>query len=155
VTVLTCFQLEALRGTVRFLRTENSYLKGQDMLREIEALPPLPAPAKRPDTPPLEPSVLADADSDADDGPRTPPTLRALATETKRLYRDALRFAAAPRVVDLSAVNARRVEAAAGGPAWMSRKQMPAQQMLARKAEAERLRNRVRGLVQRTNVLDR
>lgn len=154
-TLLTRLQLEALRGTVRFLRTENSYLKGQDMLREIEALPPLPPPSKRPQTPSLEPSTLGGAESDADDGPSTPPTLRSLATETKLLYRDVIRFSASPRVVNLSVVNAKRTEAAAGGSSWISRKQMPAHQMLERKAEAERLRDRVRGLVQRTSVLGR
>ena len=34
--------MEALRGTVRFLRMDNTYLKGHDLLREIETLPPLP-----------------------------------------------------------------------------------------------------------------
>jgi dynactin 1 len=145
-------QLEALRGTVRFLRTENSYLKGHDLLREIEALPPLPAPVKAPPTPPLEPSTLSD-ESDDDDRARTPPTLRSLATETKVLYRDVIRFSASPRVVDLSAVNARRTEAAAGGRAWMPRKQTPEHQLLARRAEAERLGRRVKGLLERTNAI--
>lgn len=60
-------QIDALRGTVRFLRTENSYLKGQDLLREIEALPPLNEPMSREPTPPLVPSTLSDSDdSDSD-----------------------------------------------------------------------------------------
>jgi dynactin 1 len=108
----------------------------------------LPPPTKRPETPPLESSTLPDADSDSDDGPSTPPTLRSLATETKLLYRDVIRFSASPRVVDLSAVNAK-------GSAWISRKQTPAHQMLERKAEAGRLRDRVKGLMERTSVLDR
>lgn len=47
-------QIDALRGTVRFLRTENSFLKGQDLLKEIEALPPLQEPMSRLPTPPID-----------------------------------------------------------------------------------------------------
>ncbi|KAF8555097.1 hypothetical protein OG21DRAFT_1484093 [Imleria badia] len=35
---------QALCGTVQVLRTENSYLKGQDLLKEIHVLPPIPYP---------------------------------------------------------------------------------------------------------------
>ena len=67
-------QLDALRGTVRFLRTENSYLKGQDLLREIESLPPLNEPISREPTPPLVPSTLSDSDDSDSDEPPPPPT---------------------------------------------------------------------------------
>ena len=40
-------QIDSLRGTVRFLRQENFFLKGQDLLKEIETLPELPAPMPR------------------------------------------------------------------------------------------------------------
>ena len=63
-------QIEALRGTVRFLRTENSYLKGHDLLREIEALPALPKRSPRPPTPPLVASGNSDTGmSDSDEPP--------------------------------------------------------------------------------------
>ncbi|KAJ7819889.1 hypothetical protein B0H14DRAFT_2600277, partial [Mycena olivaceomarginata] len=115
-------QIDALRGTVRFLRTENSYLKGQDLLREIEALPPLPEPISRIATPPLVPSTLSDSDdSDSEDRPRSPPTLRSLATETKILYRDVIKFSSSPRVVDLTALNAKRAQGN-GGRVWMPKK---------------------------------
>ncbi|KAJ7430561.1 dynein associated protein-domain-containing protein [Mycena latifolia] len=121
-------QIDALRGTVRYLRTENSYLKGQDLLREIEALPPLPEPISRIPTPPLHPSGLSDSDdSDSEDRPHSPPTLRSLATETKILYRDVIKFS--------------------------SSHGMPAHQVWERKMEAERLGRRVRGLLDRASII--
>ncbi|KAJ7082516.1 dynein associated protein-domain-containing protein [Mycena crocata] len=145
-------QIDALRGTVRYLRTENSYLKGQDLLREIEALPPLPEPISRVPTPPLDPSGLSDSeDSDSDERPRSPPTLRSLATETKILYRDVIKFSSSPRVVDLTALNAKRAQA--GGRVWMPKKSMPAHQVWERKMEAERLSRRVRGLLNRATII--
>ncbi|KAF8893676.1 dynein associated protein-domain-containing protein [Gymnopilus junonius] len=147
-------QIEALRGTIRFLRTENSFLKGHDLLREIEALPPLTLPTPRIPTPPLDPSGNSDtSDSDSDeDAPPTPPTLFSLATETKKLYRDVMKYSSAPRVVDLSALNARRAEAK-GGKVWLPRKKMPAQQVLERKMEGEKLSRKVHGLLERASAL--
>ncbi|KAJ7439861.1 dynactin [Mycena latifolia] len=146
-------QIDALRGTVRYLRTENSYLKGQDLLREIEALPPLPEPISRIPTPPLHPSGLSDSDdSDSEDRPHSPPTLRSLATETKILYRDVIKFSSSPRVVDLSALNAKRTQAN-GARVWMPKKSMPAHQVWERKMEAERLGRRVRGLLDRASII--
>jgi len=152
-------QIDALRGTVRFLRTENSYLKGQDLLREIDSLPPLPDTAsRRPATPPLEPSTVSDSDAESDhDDTRlaTPPpriSLRALATETKLLYRDVIQFSSSPRIVDLSVVNAKRAEAK-NGKVWMPKKKTPAHQVWQRKAEAERLSRRVRGLLDRADSI--
>ncbi|EIW87309.1 hypothetical protein CONPUDRAFT_161877 [Coniophora puteana RWD-64-598 SS2] len=187
-------QIEALRGTVRFLRNENAYLKGQDLLKEIQSLPLLPDPAPvprpaSPRTPPLAPSSLSDSDAESEfdslpsfRAPRVP-RARALATETKMLYRDVIRFSASPRVVDLSVMHARRkaevegADAGAGGDGaaegeegkegkaqgaskagrsgrvWMPRKATPAHQIMERKAEAERLSRRVKGLMDRANAL--
>ncbi|KAG2022561.1 hypothetical protein CC2G_000299 [Coprinopsis cinerea AmutBmut pab1-1] len=145
-------QIEALRGTIRYLRNENNFLKGQDLLREIEALTPIPAPAPRPPTPPLVPSGNSDTEeSDLEEPPR-PPTLRSLATETKLLYRDVIKFSSSPRVVDLSELNAKRAEAKST-KVWLPRKKNPTQQLLERKMEAERLSRRVHGLVERANLL--
>ncbi|KAF8555146.1 dynactin [Imleria badia] len=148
-------QIEALRGTVRFLRTENSYLKGQDLLKEIQALPSLPDPFRPLPTPPLDPSTLSESDSDAESDlpPSPPPTIRALATETKMLYQDVIKFSSSPRVVDLSAMHAKRTEGEGKTRGWMRRKDMPAQQVLERKMEAERLSRRVRGLMDRASAL--
>ncbi|KAJ3570761.1 hypothetical protein NP233_g4188 [Leucocoprinus birnbaumii] len=147
-------QIEALRGTVRFLRTENSYLKGQDLLREIESLPRLYVPAAAPPTPPLVPSGLSDTESDGDSdeddplgGGRRRVTLRTLTTETKMLYRDVIRFSSSPKVVDLSALSAKRNESSRRG--WMPRSKTPAAQVLERKMQAERLGRRVQGLLER------
>ncbi|KAG1758451.1 dynein associated protein-domain-containing protein [Suillus occidentalis] len=147
-------QIEALRGTVRFLRTENSYLKGQDLLKEIQALPHLPEPISRIRTPPLDPSGQSDTDESDTEHLPAPPTIRSLATETKVLYRDVIKFSSSPRVVDLSALHAKRAESdCKGGKMWMRRKASPAQQVLDRKVEAERLSRRVRGLLDRANAL--
>lgn len=147
-------QIDALRGTVRFLRTENSYLKGQDLLREIESLPPLPEPISRLATPPLDPSGLSETDdSDSDsDTPSPPPTLRSLTTETKMLYRDVIRFSSSPRVVDLSALHTKRSEAK-GGKVWMPKKNTPAHQVWERQMEAERLSRRVQSLLDRASAI--
>ncbi|KAF8610746.1 hypothetical protein BDV93DRAFT_517841 [Ceratobasidium sp. AG-I] len=118
-------QIESLRGAVRFLRHENSYLKSQDLLRELNALPsltsriaprvpsPIPTP-RRPrfirqrsssslgSNPELEEEELH-TDSDSEASLESPPASpRTLVTESKLLYRDLLSFAARPRVVDLS-----------------------------------------------------
>ncbi|QRW00779.1 Dynein associated protein [Ceratobasidium sp. AG-Ba] len=117
-------QIESLRGAVRFLRHENSYLKSQDLLRELHALPslasrippPTPLPARRPTvTRPRSPaSSVSDPELDRGSHSETeseeslespPPSPRTLVTESKLLYRDLLSFAARPRVVDLSAVS--------------------------------------------------
>lgn len=114
----------------------------------MDSLPPLSS-----SPPPLSYSPTPSSASE-DDSPPTPPTLRALTTETKALYRDVIRFSASPRVVDLSAVNARRAErAAGGGKAWVPRRQTPAAQVMERKAEAERLSRRVKGLMVRASAI--
>ncbi|KDQ62879.1 hypothetical protein JAAARDRAFT_28852 [Jaapia argillacea MUCL 33604] len=143
-------QIEALRGTVRYLRTENSYLKGQDLLKEIEALPALPIPSSREPTPPLDPSGFSDSDDSDSEIPHTPPTLRSLSTETKLLYRDVIKFSSSPRVVDLSELNAKRAQGK-GGKVWMPMKKTPAHQVIERRQEAERLSRRVKGLMERAS----
>ncbi|KAG6889336.1 hypothetical protein C0995_001744 [Termitomyces sp. Mi166 len=146
-------QIDALRGTVRFLRTENSYLKGQDLLREIESLPPLHVSLGRMPTPPLDPSRLSDSDDSDTETPSPPPTLRSLTTETKQLYRDVIKFSSSPRVVDLSALHSKRAEAK-GGKVWLPKKRTPAHQVRERKMEAERLSRRVQGLLDRANLIN-
>ncbi|TDL26403.1 dynactin [Rickenella mellea] len=148
-------QIEALRGAVRFLRHENAYLKGQDLLREIRALPPLPEPNLRPPTPPLDPSNHSDSDESDSESENivTPPTLRSLASETRMLYHDVITFSSSPRVIDLSTLNQTRTNEHKGGKVWMPKKQTPAYQLLERKMQAERLSRRVQGLFDRASAL--
>jgi len=124
-------------------------LKGYDLLKEIEALPPLPSLTRSP-TPALDrsntPSTDADSDSDLEDVSK-PRSLRTLATETKLLYRDVIQFSSTRKVVDLSALNKQRMEK--NSHAWMPKKQTPAHQVWERKLEAERLGRRVKGLLER------
>jgi dynactin 1 len=128
-------QLEAFKGTVRFLRSENSFLKGQDLLRGIQCLPPISDPISRQPTPPLDPSGQSDTDEEDNEEPRTLPTLRTLAVETRMLYKEVIRFSASPRVVDLSALHIKRAEAPHKGmKVWMPRKDNPAQKDLVRKS---------------------
>ena len=153
---------------------ENSYLKGQDLLHEMQALPELRTPASLPrtPTPPLEPSGLSDTDEEDDESgpegsPKTrskpPPTLRSLATETKLLYRDVIKFSASPRVVDLSVTDANRSRSktledgsvVTVGRGWVPRKKMPAHQVWERKVEAERLSRRVKGLMERASSISK
>ena len=152
---------------------ENSYLKGQDLLHEMRALPELRAPSSLPrsPTPPLEPSGLSDTDEEDDgsgseDSPKTkskPPTLRSLAAETKLLYRDVIKFSASPRVVDLSVASVNRNRSktledgnvVAVGRGWMPRKKMPAHQVWERKVEVDRLSRRVKGLMERASSVSK
>ncbi|KAH9926495.1 dynein associated protein-domain-containing protein [Fomitopsis serialis] len=143
-------QIDALRGTVRYFRTENSYLKGQDLLREIESLPPLREPVSREPTPPLVPSTLSDSeDSDSDEPP--PPTLRTLTAESKLLYREVINYTSSPRVVDLSVMRAKR-EGEKASKHWMPKEKTPAYQVMKRKMEGERLGRRLQGLLERTSA---
>ncbi|KAL6307818.1 dynein associated protein-domain-containing protein [Sparassis latifolia] len=146
-------QIDALRGTVRFLHTENSYLKGQDLLNEIESLPPLHVSTSREPTPPLVPSGPSDSEDSDSDEPPSPPTLRTLAVESKLLYRDVIKYASSPRIVDLSVLRAKRAEGGDKGvKPWMPKKKTPAFQVWERKMEGERLGRRVQGLMERTNA---
>ncbi|KAM5535272.1 hypothetical protein V8D89_011078 [Ganoderma adspersum] len=144
-------QIDALRGTVRFLRQENSFLKGQDLLKEIETLPELPAPIPRSPTPQLVPSTLSDSDSDSEDEPRSPPTLRSLAVESKLLYREVIKYTSSPRLVDLSVLKATRANGQPTTKAWMPRKKTPAYQLFERKMQGERLGRRLKGLLELTS----
>lgn len=147
-------KIEALRGAVRYLRRENSYLKGQDLLREIQTLPALPD-FSRASTPELDESTSSDSlDSDSDtEGLRTPPTLRSLATHTKLLYRDVIEFSAMPKIVDLSLNNKRSADPSHHGRGWIPRKLTPSHQLLERKLEGEALNRRMKQLLEKASAL--
>lgn len=142
-------QLESFRGAVRFLRMENSYLKGNDLMREIEELPPLPETKHRLPTPLLDASGLSDTDESDTESKYKVPSVRSLATETKTLYREVIKFSSTPRVVDLSTTKTSQ----GGGKGWVPRKKTPTYQVWERKTQAERLNRRVQGLLERTSAM--
>jgi dynactin 1 len=109
-------------------------------------------PVPRTATPPLLPSGDSDTEDSDSERPSTPPTLFSLGTETKQLYREVMKYSSSPKVVDLSVLNAKRAEAK-GGKVWLPRKKYPAQQVLDRKMEGERLSRRVHGLLERASAL--
>lgn len=146
------WKIEALRGAVRYLRRENSYLKGQDLLKEIQALPTLPDFSSRGPTPPLDPSGSS-SESESDSDEQRPPSLRSLATETSLLYRDVIQFSSTPKIVDLTAMNRKRMESSQNIRGWMPKRMTPSYQLLERKLAAERLSRRVRGLLERASSL--
>ncbi|KAH9082254.1 dynein associated protein-domain-containing protein [Lactarius deliciosus] len=144
-------QLESFRGAVRFLRMENSYLKGNDLMREIDELPPLPETRHRLVTPPLDTSGLSDTDeSDTEtESSHKVPSVRSLAMETKSLYKEVIKFSSTPRVVDLSTMKTGQ----GSGKGWVPRKKTPTYQVWERKTQAERLNRRVQGLLERTSAI--
>lgn len=214
-------QIESLRGAVRFLRTENGYLKGQEMLKEIQSLPSLKntigsdgydfgysqGVQGHGHDAPRTPSLTADSgNSDIDDdeeirtrashvtgkrtlakkgkagdnetvskgGPRerdkqrkmgkgtklsnqannlddssnlthahrshSKPSLQALTTESKILYRELLEYSASPKLVDLAALEEERKRG------WMPQRKTTAYQLWERKRVGDRLKQQVEGL---------
>lgn len=129
-------------------------MKGQDLLREIETLPPLPEPITREATPPLVPSGDSDtSDSDSDDSLGST-SLRSLTAESKLLFRDVIKYASSPKVVDLSVTRGQRAEGTDKlVRPWIPKKKTPAYQMWERRMEGERLGRRVKGLLERTSVV--
>ena len=164
-------QIETLRSTVRFLRTENGYLKGQDMLRELRSLPPLEVPSKfyvPSSTPPLVPDTGSDDEAPLSpknprakvNGKKATPTsptvheespvagkkeisLRALSTETKLLYRELLDYSASPKLVDLQSLDA------GAKKGWVPQRKTATHQLWERKREGEKLSRRVKGLIEK------
>lgn len=131
-------QIESLRGAVRFLRSENSYLKSQDLLLELDqlpsySLPPLPpSPTKSTGIPltassflPTDPSIIQ----------------RNFVTESKLLLREARVLSATPRMIDLSLVRP-------GGKSvgWKSRSRDPNSQWEVEKDRVRDLSRRVERL---------
>ncbi|KAA1088021.1 hypothetical protein PGTUg99_019784 [Puccinia graminis f. sp. tritici] len=172
-------QVESLRGATRFLRAENSYLKSQSLLKQLNALPSYSV------LPPAFPPVLV---GDADGNPSSPgpgqttqedelltkmpanPTdqLRKFAEESKRLYREALAISANPRVVDLSIVKRpallstpanqdhpgnRTIATTTASKVWQFKERLPQVQVAKRKEEIEKLRAKIEAFKQRTHQI--
>lgn len=118
----TLLQVESLRGAVRFLRSENSFIKSQDILRELEALP-----------------QYTQKEED-----RPNDHLRVMAEESKVLFREAIALSSSPRVVDLSLVKP--------GHAWQSSRTLPENQYASQKRQVNVLGSKVDRLKQRMQM---
>lgn len=125
-------QIDSLRGAVRFLRSENSYIKSQDLLAELDDLPSYTAPRPQP-SPPREPTGLPAARS------ANPPPL-SFATQSKLLLREARLISSTPRLVDLSLVKV------GGKPGWQPSARAPRNQLLAEKERSRALSRKVQQL---------
>ncbi|GAA5932529.1 hypothetical protein JCM1841_000239 [Sporobolomyces salmonicolor] len=137
-------QITSLRSAVRFLRSENSYLKSQDLLADLDSLPSYALPPTPPFTP--EPS------SDEDDSVPSPPLSRlskklatlpaeSFATQSQQLLREARLVSATPRLVDLSQI---APLGAKGKRGWQPAQRDPRNQLWAEKERARELERKVK-----------
>lgn len=164
-------QIESLRGTVRFLRTENGYLKGQELLKEIQSLPPLGASVNydAPETPTLSADSISELDEDLAVGH----------TAGRRSLRKGVKLAAEEATTDLGVLGANRKERTSleglerdskllyrklleysASPklidlgvldgerkqAWIPQRKTAAYELWERKREGDRLKRQVQGL---------
>lgn len=126
-------QISSLRGAVRFLRSENSYLKSQDLLTELDSLPSYTIPSLTlPPSPPHSPTGLPST--------RSSPSPLSFALESKLLLREARLLSSTPRLVDLSAVKP------GGQRGWQPKARAPRNQWLAEKERANVLGRKVERL---------
>lgn len=153
-------RIAALRNAVKFLRSENAYLKSHDLLSDLDALPT----CELPPTPPRSPEPSAEADpsaaavrrpsaglpwvptsASAGAGAVVPP--ESFAVRSKRLLREARLLSCTPRLVELprppAVVADDAPSAAARGGAGGSRRRDPRQQLWAEKERARRLEQRL------------
>lgn len=131
-------KIESLRGAVRYLRSENSYLKSQDLLKQLNTLPsytPLP---------PAFPPSFAEDDASVSIPDTAFDRARRFASESKALFKEAAALSSRPKVVDLT--KAKRSGSGTGPAAWQSRARLPQEQFDRRKEEVERLRKKIEGL---------
>lgn len=110
--------IESLRSTLRFLRQENAFLKSQDLMRDFNATSVAPPPAKKRTRP-----------SDAE---------RQRSEETRALWKDTLRAASLPKVVDLTGLS--------GAGKWTSQAKKPEVQYERQLATVSRLSSRFKNL---------
>lgn len=146
-------QLEALQGVVRYLRSENSLLKGRDLFSKMDSLPTIALP------PPKAPSGVQDKDLVSDDPqrglPKSKKEARAgshnashiqqkearLHVENKRLWAEWMQMASSPKVVLLppnSDSTARR--------SWVPMSQQPHVQFQTQLQQRRRLEQKIHAL---------
>ncbi|GJN94727.1 hypothetical protein Rhopal_007818-T1 [Rhodotorula paludigena] len=138
-------QLTSLRSAVRFLRSENAYIKSQDLLSDLDTLPTYELPP----TPPLTPEPPEPAEPAPDfSGPSTrrPPSALAaesFATRSKRLLREARLVSATPRLVDVSRA---ALVPEDGRKPWQRVQRDPRSQLWAERERARALERKVQQL---------
>ena len=76
--------IEGLRGSLRFLKSENSFLKSRSMVSDLDSLPPLPSSGKKDDQ------------------------LRVIIDQTRALWKDTMSTTSQAAVVDLSRIEPTR-----------------------------------------------
>ena len=139
-------QVEALRGAVKFLRSENAYLKSVDLARQLHDLPPLASVGK----------LSASRASEEKEGegakigekevgvPAVRKTrgldIQAVSAEARKLHDQ---LCAMPKVVDLSKVTR----------AWQPIEQQPQMQYWSQRESKRRMADRIRTLEQRMRSL--
>ncbi|SGY89595.1 BQ5605_C039g11758 [Microbotryum silenes-dioicae] len=138
-------QLESLRNAVRFLRSENSYLKSQDLLTELDALPTYVLPAITPIMLPKETSGLPVSPRRTPVASATSTTVAPLeptsfAVQSKQLLHEARLLSATPRLVDLSGVRP------GGKKGWTPSARLPSSQLRAEKDRSKALSRKVEAL---------
>ncbi|GAA5998800.1 hypothetical protein JCM5350_006650 [Sporobolomyces pararoseus] len=142
-------KINSLRSAVRFLRSENCYLKSQDLLSDLDSLPSYELPP----TPPLTPEPPCSDDEDSTPFSRLSSTWKPSRTKTlppasfairsKLLLREASLVSATPRLVDLSQITSGPIE---GGSKRALRD--PRQQLWAEKERARLLERKMKNLVE-------
>jgi dynactin 1 len=147
-------QVENLRAAIRYLRRENSLLKGKELYKDLKLLPALPASytAMEDEVPELDPSSPDSPSSDSDAGssvdglgPVTP-SKYTVEMESKLLWKEVSEWTAAPKIVDMS-------KAASRG--WTRRKGGPEEQVWAWSVQEKELGRRVERLKDRSRLVRR
>ncbi|GAA5970337.1 hypothetical protein JCM11641_001670 [Rhodosporidiobolus odoratus] len=142
-------QITSLRSALRFLRSENSFLKSQDLLSTLDSLPTYSLPP----TPPLTPEPPGDQGEEADQ-PRPsfsdpiqpgPLPVQSFATQSRLLLREARLLSATPRLVNVSQIKPIGAE---GRKAWRPLGRDPKNQLWAERERARGLERKWERLMQ-------
>ncbi|GAA5942628.1 uncharacterized protein JCM15063_000844 [Sporobolomyces koalae] len=141
-------KITSLRSAVKFLRSENSYLKSQDLLSDLDAIPLFELPP----TPPLTPEPCSDSEHEA--GPTGTSSLsrrsesnpkalapQSFAVRSKLLLQEARLVLATPRLVDLSQVSASQGDRRR--KAWTPARRDPRNQLWAERERGHALERKM------------
>ncbi|KAK4056088.1 hypothetical protein OIO90_002819 [Microbotryomycetes sp. JL221] len=139
-------QIQSLRGSLRYLRQENAFIKSQDLATQLDALPslassrPTAVGVHRPESPTTFDGIpkLARQDSNL----AIPTDARAFAVLSKSLMREARLLSCSPRLIDVSRAKQ------GGQPGWQPKLETPRGQLQAEKDRVRRLKSRVQQLVE-------